>query len=311
MDKRAVGIGCGLLAALIWGGFPVMTRFGVAHSSLDAYDVTFLRFAVSGLILLPVLLRQGFGGLGVKPVALMVVGIGAPYMLVIAAGLTRAPVGLFAVLTPGSMIAFAAILSAIVVKERLSKMQRIGVLAILIGVIVTGSAELSSLAGGGIAVALFLFGGLLWAGYTLTTRVFSVGPLHATAIVSVLSALVYSPIYFSIKGVALLDALPFEIAAQAIYQGVFVSILALYFYSKGVSILGPTIGATFAALVPILAVVEASLLLGEHLHSASLAGLAIVTIGMVVSLIKPRSTHRRPVATATNRVAIGWDCWRR
>lgn len=234
MDKRALGIGCGLLAALIWGGFPVMTRFGVAHSTLDAYDVTFLRFAVSGLILLPILLWQGFDGLGIKPVALMVIGIGAPYMLVIAAGLTHAPVGLFAVLTPGSMIAFAAILSAIMVKEKLSKMQRIGVLAILIGVVITGSTELASISGGGIAVALFPFGGLLWAGYTLTTKVFAVGPLHATAIVSVVSALVYSPIYFAIKGMTLLDAPPFKIAAQAIYQGVFVSILALYEREGGI-----------------------------------------------------------------------------
>ena len=293
MDRRAIGIGSGIAAALSWGGFPVMTRLGLTRSSLDPYDVTFLRFAVSGLILLPVLLRQGLGGLGFRPIALMVLGIGAPYMLVIAAGLTLAPVGLFAVLTPGNMIAFAALLSRVLIRESLSGMQKIGVSAILTGVAVTGSAELATLAGGGVAVWLFLLGGLMWAGYTLTTRIFAVGPLHATAIVSVFSALIYCPFYFAINGLSLLDAPPAEVAVQAIYQGVFVSILALYFYSKGVSLLGPTIGATFAALVPVLAVIEAALLLGEHLNGAALAGLLIVTAGMLASLIKPR----RPVAT--------------
>jgi len=299
MDRRILGIGCGVLAALIWGGFPVMTRLGVSRSSLAPGDITFLRFAVSGLILLPVLLRQGFGGLGVKPVALMVAGIGAPYMLVIAAGLSRAPVGLFAVLTPGSMIAFSAILSAVLLRERLSALQRTGIAAILIGVAVTGSAALMGMAEDGLAVALFLFGGLLWASYTLTTRLFKVGPLRATAIVSVVSALLYSPVYFAIKGLSVLDARPFDLVAQAAYQGLFVSILALYLYSKGVSLLGPTIGATFAALVPVLAVIEAALLLGEEPHPAALAGLVIVVAGMAASLVRPRQQKAHPAARNT------------
>ncbi|WP_298957065.1 DMT family transporter [uncultured Methylobacterium sp.] len=290
MDRRLAGIGCGLLAALIWGGFPVMTRLGVARSALDAYDVTFLRFAVSGLLLLPVLLRRGLGGLGAGPVALMVAGIGAPYMLVIAAGLTRAPVGLFAALTPGSMIAFSAMLSALAVGEPSSRRRRAGILLILAGIVVTGSADLGG--SGSSAVALFLLGGLLWAVYTVTTRVFAVEPLRATAIVSVVSAALYAPPYLAVRGGALLAMPLAEVAAQAVYQGVLVSVVALYFYSKGVALLGPTVGASFAALVPVLAVLEGSLLLGEAPPAASLAGLVVVTLGMATILAGPRPEPR-------------------
>ncbi|MEH3144132.1 MAG: DMT family transporter [Methylobacterium frigidaeris] len=291
MDRRLAGIGCGLLAALIWGGFPVVTRAGVAHSSLDSYDVTFLRFVVSGLVLLPVLLRRGLGGLGAGPVALMVAGIGAPYMLVIAAGLTRAPVGLFAVLTPGSMIAFAAVLSTIAAGERPSGAQRAGILLILAGIVLTGSVEL--LGSEGIAAALFLLGGLLWAVYTVTTRVYAVEPLRATALVSVVSAVIYAPAYLAVRGGALLAMPPSEVVVQAVYQGLLVSVVALYFYSKGVSLLGPTVGASFAALVPVLAVLEASLVLGESPRGAALAGLAVVTLGMAAILVGPRRAGRR------------------
>ncbi len=290
MDRRLAGIGCGLLAALIWGGFPVMTRLGVARSALDAYDVTFLRFAASGLLLLPVLLRRGLGGLGAGPVALMVAGIGAPYMLVIAAGLTRAPVGLFAALTPGSMIAFSAILGVLAIGERPSGRRLAGLLLILAGIVVTGSADLPG--SGGSAVALFLLGGLLWAVYTVTTRACAVEPLRATAIVSVVSAALYAPAYLAVRGGALL-AMPLpEVAAQAVYQGVLVSVAALYFYSKSVALLGPTVGASFAALVPVLAVLEASLLLGESPPASSLAGLVVVTLGMATILAGSRREPR-------------------
>lgn len=266
-----------------------MTRLGVAHSSLDVLDVVFLRFIVAGMVLLPVLVLHRSGGPGPLAVVLMVAGIGAPYMLVVGSGLSLAPVGLFAIVTPGTMIVFAAIGGAFFAGERLTAMQRYGIAAIVAGLAIAGFDHLRSATGAGIAIALFLVGGLLWAAYTVTTRVCAVGALRATALVSVISALTYSPVYFWFRGSALLSAPVGEIALQAFYQGVMVSIFALYFYSKAVSLLGSAPGAAFAALVPVLAVVEAALLLGEAPDAVLLGGLGIVTLGMAVSLLAPRA----------------------
>ncbi|MET4898562.1 DMT family transporter [Sphingomonadaceae bacterium jetA1] len=159
--RRLTGILCGLAAALIWGGFPVMTRLGVAHSSLDMFDVTFLRFAVSGLLLLPPLVRSGFGKIGFLPVALMVFGIGAPYMLIVSYGLTQAPVGVFAVTTPGSMIAFSGLLSALWLRNRISRGERISLLTITAGICLAGYYEFTGMAGRGNALGVFLIGGFL------------------------------------------------------------------------------------------------------------------------------------------------------
>lgn len=57
--RRMKGILRGLAAALIWGGFQMMTRLGGAHSSLDMLDAAFPRFAVSCLLLPPLLIRSG------------------------------------------------------------------------------------------------------------------------------------------------------------------------------------------------------------------------------------------------------------
>jgi drug/metabolite transporter (DMT)-like permease len=297
-NERLAGIGYGLLAALIWGGFPVVTRLGVTHSGLDSYDIAFIRFIVAGALLLPFMLRRGLGGVSLKSAAVMVIGIGAPYILLLATALSRAPVGYFA-LTPGSMIAFTAILGRFVIKDRLAAAQKIGISIVLIGM---GMAAYDALGGtgGGFAMTLFVLGGLLWSIYNLTAKLSAVSALRATAIVSVGSALLYSPFYLWERGLAFLHAPVAAVALQGVYQGVMVSILGLFFYSKAVSILGPTLGATFAALVPLLATIEAALLLGEKPHPLTLIGIVVVTIGMVTSLIKRSNAPRLAPTSDSN-----------
>lgn len=294
-NEWLTGIGYGLLAALIWGGFPVVTRLGVTHAALDAFDIAFIRFAVSGTLLLPVVLRRGVRTLHPAAIVLMVIGAGAPYLLTVAAALSRAPVGYFA-LTPGSMIAFTAVLGRWIARETLSAARIAGIVAILAGMALATSDALSG-AIGPLALALFVLGGLLWAVYNVTTKHAAAGALHATAIVSVGSALLYCPLYLVVRGGAVLHAPVAAIATQAIYQGVLMSVLALYCFSRAVVALGPAIGATFAALMPLLATLEAALLLGERPHATALAGIAVVTAGMIASLMRRRpSGEPRAVA---------------
>ncbi|WP_175687434.1 DMT family transporter [Burkholderia anthina] len=294
-NEWLTGIGYGLLAALIWGGFPVVTRLGVTHAALDAFDIAFIRFAVSGTLLLPVVLRRGVRTPHPAAIVLMVIGAGAPYLLTVAAALSRAPVGYFA-LTPGSMIAFTAVLGRWIARETLSAARIAGIVAILAGMALATSDALSG-AIEPLALALFVLGGLLWAVYNVTTKHAAAGALHATAIVSVGSALLYCPLYLVVRGGAVLHAPVAAIATQAIYQGVLMSVLALYCFSRAVVALGPAIGATFAALMPLLATLDAALLLGERPHATALAGIAVVTAGMIASLMRRRpSGEPRAVA---------------
>ena len=53
----------GALAALIWAGFPAITKLSMASNALDAWDITALRFGVGGLLLLPLFARRRLGTL--------------------------------------------------------------------------------------------------------------------------------------------------------------------------------------------------------------------------------------------------------
>ena len=82
----------GLAAVSIWAGWSAMTRLAVT-TNLDAWDIPALRFGVAGLLLSPILLRRGLARdrLGWPGLAGIIVGQGAPYVLVAALGLRFAP----------------------------------------------------------------------------------------------------------------------------------------------------------------------------------------------------------------------------
>lgn len=181
------------------------------------------------------------------------------------------------------MIVLSVLISAGILGSRLSMRERA---CIVVGVGLVGYHSLSAGAEAKPHTYLFfVLGGLLWAVYTVCSKKFAVSPLHATAVVSVFSMAVYLPFYFSWRCCHVFQVPPRDILLQAIYQGVLVSIVALFFYSKSVQLLGPSIGSTFAALVPAAAIILAPFLLGEFPGANSIAGLLVVTGGMFLTLL--------------------------
>lgn len=302
-NARLNGILCGLASACIWGAFPVVTRLGLTHTPLDGYDITFIRYAVSGLVLLPYLAREGLRGLSWKAIALMVAGIGVPYMLVVSFGLSHAPVDQFAVVTPASMIVFSTLISMRALGMRLAAQAVAGMAIIILGVALAGYQGLTSPHASLLAFFIFLAGGLLWAIYTVSSKAYSTSALHGTAVVSVFSMLLYSPFYLAISGARLLEIPASDLVVQAVYQGLLVSVAALFFYSSAVQMLGAAIGATFAALVPGSAIVLAALTLGEPPNMAAVAGLLIVTVGMAMVLWQRHPAPRTAMSATDSKGA--------
>ena len=278
---RVAGVGSGLLAALIWGGFPVVTRLGVTGQDLDALDVTFIRFFTAALVTLPYLLRTGFFCSPLFALPLMVTGVGFPYIWIVSAGLAAAPVQHFAAVTPAMVIVFSTLTVGILRRRLPHPLVLASIGVILIGVIFTAWSGFSDApAGLARSYVLFLIGAFLWAVYTVTADALGLQAMRATALVSVWSIVSFVPIYFSLKGVSILDAAPRALAIQAVYQGLMLSVGALYFYSKAVRLLGVISGSTFVALVPGVATIYAAFLLQEQPGITVIAGLVLVSLGM-------------------------------
>jgi drug/metabolite transporter (DMT)-like permease len=257
----------------------------MASQALDAWDVTALRFGVAGLLLLPLFLRHGLGELRAPRALLLACGAGAPYVLLTAGGLAFAPAGHMGVMTPSTMLLCTTLGSAWLLDDRLTRSRLTGVTAITVGLIAMGW---DGLANHGdltwLGDAMFVLGGMFWSSYTIASRAWRVEPLHATAVVGVLSMALYIPPYAWLAG-ADLGAAPWrEIVIQAVFQGVLSAIVALLFYTRAVAILGAARGAVFAALVPAFSLLVAIPLLAEKPTPLQLVGVAFVSAGMMLAL---------------------------
>ena len=292
------------MAALIWAGFPAITKLSMASGALDAWDITALRFGVGGLLLLPLFAHRRLGTLRPWSALFLACGAGAPYVLLTAGGLEFAPGGHMGVITPSCMLLCSTLGSRLVLKEALTAGRIAGALAIAAGLVVLGwdglanHGELTWLGD-----AMFVLGGVFWASYTIGLRVFRVEPLHATAVVGVLSMALYIPGYAWLAGADLLAAPWREIVIQAVFQGVLSAIVALLFYTRAVAILGAARGAVFAALVPTFTLLLAIPLLGETPTALQLLGVAFVTAGMVfaLGLHDPTKWRARPTTPVMQR----------
>ena len=285
-DKSPLtGAAYGTLAALIWAGFPAITKLAMASDTLTAWDVTALRFGVAGLILLPVFLRRGLGTMRWPVALLLACGAGAPYVLLTAGGLAFAPAGHMGVITPSCMLLGSTLGSWLVLREPLHIGRVIGALTIFGGILMLGWDGLTNHGEQTwIGDLMFVMGGVFWASYTIGSRVWSVEPFHATVVVAVLSMAIYLPGYALLAEPQLATAPWSEIVIQAVFQGLLSAIVALLLYTRAVAILGAARGAVFAALVPSFSLLVAIPLLREIPTPLQLAGVVLVTIGMVLAL---------------------------
>jgi drug/metabolite transporter (DMT)-like permease len=272
----------GLSAVCIWAAFIVVSRLGV-RTSLTPWDVAAIRFGVAGLFLAPYLLRRGLAldQLGWAGVASITVGCGAPMVLLVNAGLLFAPAAHGGALFPGVMPLMVALLAALVLGEAFTTRKTMGLFLILLGAVGIVWA-----AGGTIGTrqnighALFLCAGLSWACYTVAMRKARLDGLHAAAIAAGVSFVVYLPLYVAIARDSLLAAPVFDVALQAVVQGVLTAIVALLLYGRMVELLGATAGAAFVALTPATTALLGVVVLSEWPSAIDWISIVVISIGV-------------------------------
>ena len=247
--------------------------------------------------MLPLLIRYGVrdaAGIGWRRAIVLGITVGAPYTLVLFAGLTLAPAAHGAVIISGGTPIMSALLVSLWFGERLSAARSAGLVTIFVGLILVGWP---SLFGGGhgyvwVGDLLLLGASALWGAFTALTRRWQVDPLRGAAVVWVL-ALVYLPFYFAFAPKRLLTAPAGEVVFQAAYQGIGVGILALFLYTYATRALGPTSASLFMPLIPVVAVLLGIPVLGEVPSAVQLVGIFVVSVGMVLATMP--SSRRTPV----------------
>ncbi len=278
---RTLGLAAAIATCFIAAGWQVTTRHGVT-TTLAPLDLALFRYAVPGLLLAPLWLRTGLlSGAPKHLVALMVLGAGLPFGLMVMMGATLAPVAHIAVLLPGTMPIFTALLANRFLGEPLSRKQITGFALILAGVASIGSASFNALTWKGDVI--LLTAALGWGIYSVAYRKSGLTPWSATAIINGWSLLAILPLWLALHQGQIFTANPSDLALQALWQGVLAGIIGLWLYGFATRRIGPTSTAAIGATVPALGAFGGWLLLGEPLTPQAVIGAALVTAGVALS----------------------------
>ncbi len=282
------GFALGLIASVIWGSYLALSRAGVS-SGLHATDIAALRFGVAGIIMLPWLLRHTASTARDISMtrALALSAVAGPLFIVIGVGgYMFAPLAHGAVVQPAAVTLGSIGLAYFLLGDRPTSSRVIGIGIILCGLaIIAGPSLLASGASTAIGDLLFMSAGLMWALFAVFSKRWGVSPVAGTAVVSVLSAVVFVPFYVLVIGPERLLAISWQmLAAQVVVQGVLSGVVAVIAFSAAVRTLGVGRASVFPAMVPAFAIAIGAPITGELPTTLQFGGLAIVTVGLLAAI---------------------------
>lgn len=286
----AAGLAAGALVVAIWTAFLLVSRAGVL-GPLAPTDIAGLRIGVASVAVLPIVLRHGLAGLRLHQAALLVATAGLGFPLLAYAGFAHAPASHAAVMMPGTLPLWTALLARLVLREPLSGRRVLSLALIFAGVAALASGLEAAPAGAWRGDLLFASASLSWAIFTVAARVWKVDPLKAAGVVGLGAGLCYLPIWILLLPKGLAGAGWPELVAQGIYHGLLAFLVAFVAFTRCVAILGPGPTTMLTALVPGLGAVLAVPILGEPLTLAAVGGLALVTAGMLTTVTGLRAAR--------------------
>ncbi len=323
-SSRTVGIAAAVVTVAIWTGFIVIGRASAGHTLLP-FDIALLRILGAGAVLMPwgwVLARRagpdgrslaGFSPLPLRPTVLTGLFGGLVYAILCYAGFFYAPAAHAAVLMPGSLPLWTALLAVPMLGERITAARALGLGCIVAGdLVVGGSGLLSAFDGGQVwkGDLIFMSAAFCWSTYSVLARRFGLDPVRATIAITVFAFVIYVPAFALLAGSGLLPTrlgqAPWgEIAFQALFQGVGSVVISGITFVQMVRVFGPVRSTMITALVPGLSALGAVLLLGEPLGLNLLAGLALVTAGILFGVRAARRMTPDSIAVGACQADAG------
>ena len=310
LSPRATGIAAAVITVAIWTGFIVIGRASAGRTLLP-FDIGLLRVLGASAVLLPWgwWLTRGRRDtassslLGLSPLPLrqtVLAGFfgGFIYAVLCYAGFFYAPAAHASVLMPGSLPLWTALLAALVLRDRITPARALGLAFIVVGDLVVGGASLLQAFNGGSVWkgdVIFMSAAFCWSVYSVLARKFGLEAVRATIAITAFAFCTYVPLFALLTASGVLPthlaSAPWgEIAFQALFQGVGSVVISGITFVQMVRAFGPVKSTMITALVPGLSALGAVLLLGEPLGWNLLAGLALVTAGILFGV---RATRQK------------------
>lgn len=314
LSPRAMGLLAAIVTVTIWTGFIVIARAS-AQRTLGPFDIALLRIVGASLVLVPWgwwLVRRRTRAataagalpapsslLGISPLPLRTTALlgtfgGLLYAMLAYAGFFHAPATHASVLMPGSLPLWTALLAAVILRDHITPLRAAGLALIVAGdLLVGGRSLLAAFDGGDVwkGDVLFMLAASCWATYSVLARRHAVDAVQATIAITAFACLVYVPGYILLSSVGAiashLAAAPWsEIAFHMAFQGGGSVVISGISFTRMIQHFGPVRSTMITALVPGLSAMGAVVFLDEPMHWNLLAGLLLVTAGILLGVLR-------------------------
>jgi len=286
----------GCLAAgavvFIWALWLVVSRAG-AQSTLNAYDLTAIRYGISAVASLPIVLYyKPWRSMSLKRIAGLSLLLGPLYILCVYFAFDYAPAAHGGVYMNGAMPAITLFLSFLFLQQKSTSIQLFGVGLIFSGTLLT-AADVSGLSipGAWRGDLLFIVAAVFFSGYLVVARAWSVTPTQVMLCGSLINAIIFVPIWYWWLPSGLAQADRAQLALQIFYQGLIPGLLGLVLVAVATKNIGPAATSAFIAAVPGLGAVLGAIFLNEVPGTLGWLSLVVLTVGiLMVSLGMRRNT---------------------
>lgn len=288
-DNRRSIIWGGVAAIAVvffWSGWVVISRLGVTNH-LTVYDITGLRHGIGAIVALPYIIwTRAWRGLTPLRTLILTLTAGVPYALLAYFGFVYAPAAHGGVFMNGCLPIFTTFFAWIWIGQRSRFSQILGLGIILIGVTLVGYEGFVSSGSGKTWIGDFLFLAAiaLFAVFMVANRVWSVVPGQIIFAATIVSAVVYVPIWLLWLDSNLAVAPGSEILLQGAYQGLVPSVLGISCLNIAVRHIGPRATSVFISSVPVVAALTAIPILNELPGLQAWIGMITVTFGILLAL---------------------------
>ena len=288
-----------MTVALCWSGSWTFGKLGV--TAVPPFELSTIRFALAGLLMLAIA-RAVHAPLGLERWPLLILagffGIFAYNALVFFA-LTISPASDGALIVPTVNPVLAVVLASFI-GERVTALKIAGLALATVGAVVVIAAATGLTFTGQRLTAdlLYLGGAAAWSVYAtigaVTTRHGS--PLGVSAVACLAGAAMLFPLGFLEKGYADVPSWPAFAWLDIAYLVVFATTVGFVLFYWAVRRFGAGMASMVSYLVPVFALVQAVLILGEQPALLEIVGGAVILAGVRVATW--RSTPRSAIEEA-------------
>lgn len=284
----------GLFAAFcvlcIWSSWLVISRAG-AVSPINAFDLAAIRYGVSGLVGLPIVLYfKPWRDMTLKRIAAIAFLLGPIYVLFVFQGFEYAPASHGGIFMNGLLPIVTFIITWAWFSERPTALQIIAAIIIVIGVSLTIGDENFDFSVTWIGDLMFIGAAIMFCLYLIVSRLWSIKPLQVVFCASVINGVLFVPIWFFFLPSGIGETEPSQFWLQFFFQGFVPNFVGLIMIALAARHLGPAATSTFMSVVPAAGALLGFIFLGEKIGLISWIGLAVLTTGILLMTFKPKST---------------------